>query len=701
MIKESNNLYVKVILPLKLSGEITYSVPEAMRDKIVRGSKVVVTLINRRYIAVVDSVSDSSDFDPKRVRPVSEFIDEPPVNLSLIEFWKRMADYYMCSIGEVFRAAYSSVSYHKLQKRRDDGKDVTVKKRKTKKSDAVEYKESDSSLQIFNKNLPELSELQFEALNRIKKEHTKEKVVLLNGVTGSGKSEIYFHLIAYYLDSGKDILYMLPEIAVSREISKRLIKVFGERVYIYHSGQTALQKRKVVEIISNSSDDREPIIVLGLRSSIFLPLCNTGLIIVDEEHDSSYKQSDPAPRYNGRDATTLLSSITGAKVVLGSATPSFESLYNVKYGKYSEVLLTERYHGAPDPIIRVVDMAKARKRRGIKGSFSLELLRAIEDRLEKGEQSLIFRSRRAYSPITQCVSCGYIPKCPNCNIHLSYHKFNNSLSCHYCGYHTKSTPECPQCRESMAPLGAGTERIEEELKELFPTANIARFDADTTKDKRDQEKILKEFASGRIDILIGTQMISKGFDFKKLTLTAIIKGESISSSNDFRSDEKALQLIIQLMGRAGRRMNQGEIIIQTSQPEHLLIQQLNPQNREQEEEGAAQLIAKKILTEREEFRYPPFVRMVKITIKDKLSERARNTACSVDKILSGLNVEHSGAIPPPIDKVNNEYLLVIWIKLPRTNQSEKRKHAIYQCIESLNKSIPSTTSIVIDVDPLA
>ena len=697
-----NRLYVRVILPLKLSGGITYSVPQEFGSTLVRGSKVVVSLINRKYIAIVDSISDSPDFDPEKIRSISYKIDEPPISVLLIDFWKRLADYYMCSIGEVYKAASSSVSYHNIsRKREEEDPDSAPVIKQAKKIAVGEESLTDSSLEIFNKNLPELSESQFEALNRINRECEKKRVVLLNGVTGSGKSEIYFHLIADQLDKGRDVLYMLPEIAVSRDIARRLSKVFCERVFIYHSGQTPSKKRSIVELLNRPVSEREPIVILGLRSSVFLPLENTGLIIVDEEHDTSYKQSDPAPRYNGRDAAMLLSSLTGTNVLLGSATPSFESLYNVKQGKYSEILLTRRYHQAPDPCIKIIDMQRERKKRAVKGSLSLELIKAIEERISNGEQTLIFRSRRAYSPVVQCSSCGFIPKCPQCNIHLSYHKFDNSLSCHYCGYRIGMNPICSQCTESMTLLGAGTERIEEELRELFKQAMVARFDADTARDGKEQEKILKEFASGKIDILVGTQMISKGFDFKRLTLVAVIQGETISSSSDFRSDEKALQLIIQLMGRAGRRMQQGEIIIQTSRPDHLLFHHLNPNNNEQSgEKSAIQNIADTLLAQREEFKYPPYVRVIKLTIKDRDPERCRKVASSVRDILNSLKTEFNGPVPPPIEKINNEYLLQFWVKLPRSRQSEIIKQLIYRGIESLLKTTFSTTSIVIDVDPL-
>ena len=664
--------YVDVILPLKLRGKISYAVPEPFTTRIKVGSWVMVRLIGRRYLAVVEAISDTPpDIDLNRVKEIESVESLPVVEQNEMDFWRSIAEYYMCSVGEIFKAAYS-VAFQKQ-----------VEKVRTKKEVKKEF--------LVNP-LPELSILQQEAYFQIKKCFENNKIVLLNGVTGSGKTEIYIHLAQKVLEERKSVLYMVPEIALSRQLNSRLEDIFGEKLMVYHSKQTSLQKKKVFDALKGTTSESgyqgDAKIILGTRSSVFLPFKELGLVIIDEEHDSSYKQSEPAPRYNGRDAAIILATKRGTKVILGSATPSMESIYNVTIGKYVQVDLCEKYHGVIEPEIEIIDTNKAYRLHNMKGSFSMYLINQIASRLELGEQVMIFRSRRAYSPIVQCSQCGAIPKCPHCNVSLSYHKFNNSLVCHYCNYKVSFTTRCPSCGEpSLESKGAGTERIEEELNELFPNAKIARFDADTTSGKVQEQKILKDFAGGKIDILVGTQMITKGFDFERLSLVAVINADALFSIQDFRADERSGQLLQQLRGRAGRREKEGKMIIQTAQPDHPVLQKI----------GECSNVG---LKERKTFGYPPYVRMVLIIVKDKYESRLWKLSNDVSSVIKQCGIkDFAGPISPQIDKIQEKFLTQFWIKLPRNRTLYVTKKALYEGIEFIKTQYKFAPEIIIDVDP--
>ena len=664
--------YVDVILPLKLRGKISYAVPEPFTTRIKVGSWVMVRLIGRRYLAVVEAISDTPpDIDLNKVKEIESVESLPVVEQNEMDFWRSIAEYYMCSVGEIFKAAYS-VAFQKQ-----------VEKVRTKKEIKKEFSVN---------QLPELSVLQQEVYCQIKKCFENNKIVLLNGVTGSGKTEIYIHLAQKVLEERKSVLYMVPEIALSRQLNSRLEDIFGEKLMVYHSKQTSLQKKKVFDALKGTTSESgyqgDAKIILGTRSSVFLPFKELGLVIIDEEHDSSYKQSEPAPRYNGRDAAIILATKRGTKVILGSATPSMESIYNVTIGKYVQVDLCEKYHGVIEPEIEIIDTNKAYRLHDMKGSFSMHLINQIASRLELGEQVMIFRSRRAYSPIVQCSQCGAIPKCPHCNVSLSYHKFNNSLVCHYCNYKVSFTTRCPSCGEpSLESKGAGTERIEEELNELFPNAKIARFDADTTSGKVQEQKILKDFAGGKTDILVGTQMITKGFDFERLSLVAVINADALFSIQDFRADERSGQLLQQLRGRAGRREKEGKMIIQTAQPDHPVLQKI----------GECSNVG---LKERKTFGYPPYVRMVLIIVKDKYESRLWRLSNDVSSVIKQCGIkDFAGPISPQIDKIQEKFLTQFWIKLPRNRTIYVTKKALYEGLEFIKTQYKFAPEIIIDVDP--
>lgn len=674
--------YAEVMLAIRFKDLITYSIPPEWKDRIVPGSLVRISLVGRLYTGVVLKVSKTPNYQLReKILPIREITPFPPLSAQNLEFIHQVASYYLCSPAEVFRAAAPS-TVKALKRSRN--------KKVTDKGTEQPHPEQTGTAQPAYP-LPNLTPAQQTALEAIQQQADQGKTVLLNGVTGSGKTEVYIHLIAEALKKGKNALYLLPEIALSRQLEHRLEEIFGEQLMVYHSKQTPARRRTVYEAVAHN---QRPYVVLGLRSALFLPYKDLDTIIVDEEHDASYKQKEPAPRYNGRDAALFLAKIHGSKTLLGSATPSFESLYNVLAGRFAEVRLEQRFYGSNDCPITVVDMCKERRKRAVKGSLSFKLINAIQQRLDRGEQCLIFRSRRAYATWIECPECGHSPKCPHCNVSLSYHKAGNRLSCHYCGYTTVAVETCPACgKAALQKLGNGTERIEEELKTLFPQARIARFDADTTANKTDEERLLQQFENQEMDILVGTQMIAKGFDFEALTLTAVIQAEALTTLFDFRADERAVQLLTQLRGRAGRRDLPGEMFIQTNQPDHSVFQWAENPNLLTEEQTL-------LLNERQTYGFPPFVRMIVATLRDKDANRLQEVAERVGEDLRRIpNLVVSGPTPPPIDRLQGEYLLQFHLKIARNREQENIKKTVRQTLDRILRFFPDTTYFL-DVDPL-
>lgn len=676
--------FAEVIIPLSFKETLTYSIPQDYIGLVREGTIVKIKIGNTPHQAIVKRLLERPDFDISKIKPIEQVLKLPPIPKIHIKFLEQVAEYYMCSIGEAFRfAAFTSV---KTTKKEDLQFKTELQEESSKLSDNPTKSEGWQGPNS-EFSLPTLSEQQLNALNEIEACFKNErKPVLLNGVTGSGKTEIYIHLAAKSLNEGKSVLFLVPEIALSRQIEKRLKKVFGEYLLTYHSKKSAAYRRDVYKAIAASTQSH---IILGARSALFLPFEELGTIIVDEEHDASYKQTDSAPRYNGRDTALMLSNLLQSNIILGSATPSLETLYNVETEKFREVKLNSRFYGGEDCPVTIVDMNKERRKWAVKGSFSKILINAIEERLNKGEQTLIFRSRRAYASAMECATCGYIPRCPRCNIPLHFHKTGNKLSCHICGYSTNGYKlTCPECKgDQMKLYGPGTEKIEEELQQLFPAARIARFDADSTSSKREEERILKQFASKETDILVGTQMISKGFDFEGLTLAAVIKGEAITSIFDFRADEKGLQLLSQIRGRVGRRGNAAEMIIQTSRPEHPIFNMV--------QQGYS-THNHPLTEERKIFGYPPYVRIVRLTVKSTYREKCAEIAAEIgEKIITAGVKEHSGPIPPPIEKIEKNYLLQFILKFGRDKSSIRIKQQLYELL----KEVPSQ-NLIIDVDPI-
>lgn len=662
--------YVDVILPLKLQQELTYEVGEALADTpdaSLAGLWVEVPLGRHSYKGIISRVRDAvPDLEQERIKPLIRTLALPAVSEADITFWMNLAAYYMCSVGEVFKAAYSAA----LVKLAD------VKSRPRK-----------ASRQGANEPLPELSPAQKEALGKIDAAFAASRPALLCGVTGSGKTEIYLHEASRMVDSGRSVLYLVPEIAISRQLQQRIEAVFGDRLLVFHSRQTAPQKKALIEQMAAGG----PHIILGTRSALFLPFHRLGLIIVDEEHDASYKQQDPAPRYHARDAALLLAAFRRCKVLLGSATPSYESLYNVAAGKFIRVDLLEKYHDGPEPEVTVIDMREVRRLHDATGSFSRKLLRAIRETVDGGGQVMIFRSRRAYAPFVQCTECGYVPKCPSCQVSLSYHKYNNTLQCHLCGTRITFADECPECHGKIIPLGSGTEKIEEELKEYCPQWRVERFDADIAESPVREKEVLGRFASGETDILVGTQMLTKGFDFERLRLVAALQADSLFAVQDFRADERALQLLSQFRGRAGRRDHPGRMYIQTSQPDHPVIRQLLA--------GESGFRQAEDLDQRRLYGFPPFVRMILITVRDSTEGRLWRMCRDIEGVLGRIGVSYNGPLQPMADRIEGKMIRQFWLKMPRNGRLAAAKADLKEGIDSLTESYPFKAEIIIDVDP--
>lgn len=661
---------ISVILPLKLGWEPCYYLNED--DAPVRvGSRVKVLFAGRKYAAVVSAVGIEPQTDESRIRSIiSVETGLAPVSGCELELWREVAGYYLCTVGEVYKACYQAI---RLDNRKlPSGKQVPA-----------------------SAAAAELSDAQRTAFDEIKRHFAAGKVTLLNGVTGSGKTEIYIKLASEALSAGKNVLYLVPEIAVGRQLTERLSAVFGDRLLIYNSSETIARRRKVATAVRDP--ERGPYIVLGTRSAIFLPHRGLSLVIVDEEHDTSYKQDAPAPRYHARETAVMLGKIHGSDILLGSATPSLEALYNCRSGRFALVTLNERFYNAADAETEIIDTVAEKRKRGMKGSFSRKLIERIAETLGNGGQVLILRARRSYSPAVQCPDCGYMPRCPHCNVTLSLHRTSSGaekLICHYCGHAVSFDTVCPECGGRMQSLGAGTQRIEEELHELFPNAVVDRLDGDTA--RGDETEIIRRFSSGETDILVGTQIISKGFDFSGLSLVAVLQADSIIGLQDFRADERALQLFAQFRGRSGRRGDRGRLVIQTARPEHPVLRQLLHGNEND--------FTDSLLAERRMFGYPPFTRLVNIVFRDgnlqRLELLSADFAAALSSALAADAVSVTGPAAPLVDRISEEYIRHVRVALRRDRKLAACKKLIAGTVASFEKERNYSGHIVIDVDPV-
>ncbi|MBQ9722009.1 MAG: primosomal protein N' [Bacteroidales bacterium] len=742
--------YISVILPLKLEWEPCYSVPE--ETDITIGDRVRIVFANRTYIGVVSGTGITPETAPERIRAIESVENDiDRVLPQEIELWRKVAEYYLATVGEVYKAAYPygkidleearAASRRKAEERLAKAvarleeriarletriarkRELADKARKEEKRAAC-LKEADEltcEIEEIRKEIAKGSvsgsasygiglqegqdsgitgvQIQFSpaqktALKDIHDGFAAEKPVMLHGVTGSGKTEVYMSLAQETVNTGRNVLYLVPEIALSRQLEDRLHEVFGERLMIFHSGETAASRICTAEKVRNTNG----YIVLGTRSSLFLPHHDLGLIIVDEEHDSSYKQDSPAPRYNGRDTALMLSQIhRDCRIILGSATPSLEEQYNCMSGRHTLVTLSERFHGSDDSEIEIIDTKAERRKNGMIGSFSRKLISHIGNTISEGGQVLILRSRRAWSPVLQCEQCGEIPKCPHCNVSLSLHN-NGILKCHYCGFQGSYTGRCGICGGPLKPLGAGTQKIEEESAALFPDAVIARLDSDTAQKRGYEKKVIKDFCNGDIDILIGTQMISKGFDFGNLSLVAVIAADSLLGMQDFRADERAHQLLEQLRGRCGRRTRRGLFVIQTSRPDHPVYQNIASSRHE---------FGTNLLMERKDFNFPPYTRIVEITVRDRFEDRAERMSSRLASQIRAarpsadglLNDTVTGPYAPAVDRIADMHIRTIRVSLKKNRQLSAEKAALKDIVSHFEKSEKYDGHIIINVDP--
>ena len=536
-----------------------------------------------------------------------------------------------------------------------------------------------------------LSQAQQQAFDEIVSSFYTKEVSLLQGVTSSGKTEIYTKLIENYIAQGKQVLYLLPEIALTTQLVARLTKHFGNKVAVFHSKYSNNERVEVWNnVIQNSTSAQ---IVIGARSALFLPFNNLGLIIVDEEHEQTFKQQDPAPRYHARDAAIVLANAHQAKVLLGSATPSIETYYNATSGKFGLITLTERFGKVQMPEIELVDLKDSYFRKKMKGHFSTILIDKITEAFANKEQVILFQNRRGFSPVLECMTCGHVPQCPQCDVSLTYHKFKNQLRCHYCGYSMAKPTNCHVCSSvDLETKGFGTEQIELELAELFPLKNIKRMDQDTTRGKYSFEKIIDSFKNREIDVLVGTQMLAKGLDFDNVSLVGIMNADNMLYHPDFRAFERSFQMMTQVAGRSGRAEKRGKVIIQTYNPLHNIIQQVTNNDY--------QGMYKEQLYERKIYYYPPFYRLIKLTLKHRDFEKLKEGSMWLYQVLQqNLTIPVLGPEEPAIGRIRNEYIRTIMIKMPVDASIQGTKKTIQKILNSFDLvSQYRTIKVTVNVD---
>jgi len=553
------------------------------------------------------------------------------------------------------------------------------------RKDRISYDGEDTS------DIKKLSDAQSEALKKIKISFETKNTALLHGVTSSGKTEIYVQLIKEILKQQKQVLYMLPEIALTTQLITRLQHYFGEKISVYHSKYS---KSERVEVWNNVLENKPKAqVIIGARSSLFLPFFKLGLIIVDEEHEPSFKQYAPSPRYNGRDSAVVLAKLHNAKVLMGSATPSLESYYNAKNDRYGFITLKKRFGNVMMPSIELVDIKEKYRKKLMNGHFSDRLLEEINLSLKNNEQVILFQNRRGYSPVIECNTCGVSPQCPNCDVSLTYHQYKNQLRCHYCGYNVPKMVSCIACgSETLDHKGFGTEQIELELKELFPDSRIARMDQDTTKRKHAHAKIIEALELQEIDILVGTQMLAKGLDFRHVSLVGVMNADNLLNFPDFRAHERSFQLLQQVAGRAGRTKKRGKVIIQTYNPYHQILQQVSINSFDE--------MYKQQMEDRYQFKYPPYYRMIKIVVKERSFQKMDKSSIWLAKALKiKLKENILGPETPAIGRIRNMFITNILIKIPKNQSLPKTKEYVNSIMRNFYSIKEfSSVRVIIDVD---
>jgi primosomal protein N' (replication factor Y) len=667
------NEFADIIIPVAVGNNFTYGIPAELRAALRRGSLVTVPFgRSSNATGLVISVHNAppEGFVPKEIAGILP--EEAWVSDRLTDFILWVSDYYMAYPGEVMKAAIPSA---------EDlpGGKVTRRKRRSAST-------GDREIAI----PASLNEVQARARDTIRELFRERETVLLHGVTSSGKTEIYIHLMQEELDRGRQVLYMLPEIALTTQIIDRLHRHFGDAIGVFHSRLTPAARREVRRKVSDGTLSA----VLGVRSSLFLPFRDLGLIIVDEEHDSSYKQYDPAPRYHARDAAMMLSRIHGGRTLLGSATPSLESWHNASTGRFGLVELMTRYGDVKMPEMIVADTRTTGKKKKMVSHFTPRLMEAIEEALGNTEQVILFQNRRGFSPYLMCPDCGWVPGCTNCSVSYTYHKSIGKMVCHYCGRSTKLPSACPECgSEAMTTKGFGTEKIEEEIRLLFPSARVARMDQDTTRRRTASSEILSAFAAGETDILIGTQMISKGLDFERLTVVGILDADNMMHFPDFRAFERSFQLMEQVSGRAGRRTRRGRVIIQTADPAHIILRQVLKHDYK--------AMCSSQLEERTLFGYPPFTKIIRLSVRHRDQDELN---LSAERLASGLRKQLGshllGPEFPVVMQVQKWYIKTIMVKIDNSLSPSKVKELLRRAMEAeLKMPRKGFLRIHADVDP--
>ena len=751
-------------MPLPLEGTFTYSVPQDLEDKIKVGMRVVVPCGQKKtYTALCVEVTDKKpNIGVKNIKCIYSVLDDMPMLLpQQLKLWQWMADYYMCTLGDIYKAALPAglkaedgyrpktetyvgltekfhdemalnialdmVSrYEKQQKALagylelshwaemsgtaipDDIKEITqtelcnvthcttpTVKSLVKRGILEIYQKEVGRLNTGGEFTPQnaklLNEVQQEAYNQVLMQFMKKNVVLLHGVTSSGKTEIYIHLILKALQDHKQVLFLLPEIALTVQIMERLQRVFGSRLGIYHSKYSDAER---VEIWKKQVSACPYDIIIGARSAALLPFKNLGLVIIDEEHETSYKQQDPAPRYHARSAAIMLASMYGAKTLLGSATPCMETYTNAKNGKFGYVRLDKRYKDIALPKIEVVDVKDMTRRKLMKGPFSPRLLEAIQESLDNNKQVILFQNRRGFVPIVECQDCGWIPKCEHCDVSLTMHKNTNLLTCHYCGYTYAIPKVCPKCGGiHLRGRGFGTEKIEDQIMELFPEAKVARMDLDTTRTKNAYARIIEDFAYGKTNVLIGTQMITKGLDFDRVQLVGILDADSMLNYPDFRAYEHSYMMLQQVSGRAGRKGKQGLVILQTKSADLPVIEQVAAND--------SKTFYEDLDEERRLFNYPPYTRLIYVYLKHQHDNVVESAALMLGSILRGWFGERIlGPDKPAVARVKSMCIRKIMIKLENgIDQKKVREYLRMAQKQILQDKQYAALQIFYDVDP--
>ena len=746
--------FVDVLLPLPLPTTYTYSVPPECVGRVAVGCRVVVPLgKSKKYTALIMAVHDRAP-EGYEVRPFAELLDEAPILLpSQLKLWEWISRYYLCTQGEIYKAAVpqglkgefkprteqrirvakayrhergmelalASLSRAPRQRRLLDtylqyvGGDASAPAKEISRHKLLEIAgvapgvckelldkgvfecyevEIGRLANVGDKVLPlnALNSFQQKAFEDIKRSFESKSTVLLHGVTSAGKTEVYIHLIKEAVERGEQVLYLLPEIALTKQIIERLQRVFGNRIGLYHSKFSDAER---VEIWKKQLSDAPYDIILGVRSSLFLPFERLGLVIVDEEHENSYKQQEPAPRYNAKNAAIVLASFFGARTLLGTATPAIESYYNATTGKYGLVSLTERYRSIQMPRIEVIDIAELGRKKQMEGQFSDPLIEAMSNALKAGKQIILFQNRRGYAPLLECKTCGWVPRCKHCDVSLTLHKTAGKLTCHYCGYTIPAPKMCPNCEEAnFVNLGYGTEKIEEELSNLFPEARIARMDLDTTRTRSAYEKIISDFQQGKTDVLIGTQMVSKGLDFDNVAVVGILNADILLNYPDFRATERSFQLMAQVAGRAGRKSEQGTVYLQTKTPDAPVIPLIAANDYLRFYDSQ--------LGERMLFHYPPYYRLVYVYLKHRdirLLDEASERYGEAMRATFGMRV--LGPDLPPVARVQQLYIRKIVLKMESGVSQYKVNEALTALREQfLSNKRYANISIFYDVDPL-